>query len=398
MKMGQGMRLLHILPSIAPETGGPSFSIPMMCRSLADEGNEVCLLTTFWPREVSFPQVPEKRVEGNVTILLFPTKRNYFTGRLPYSPQLIEAIPKLAPGFHFTLVHSLWNPLATFAARKLRRLRLPYGIMTHGMLDPLVLRRKRWKKIPWLFLYEKKNIQKARLIVFTSERGREKGLGSGLSFQRTFIFPHIIDLAHWKTLPPRGSFEGKFPRVQGREVILFVGRINWVKNLDKLLCALSLLKKDRPKAMVVCAGPDNEGYRETLEKQAHTLGVSEDLLFTGILDRDDLKTAYARADVFALLSQKENFGLFVAEALAGGIPGVISEGVDIAPLFQFEKPIRVVRPDPLEIASALKAMLERSATIGLPDPEAQALAGREWGNNRARALVQTYREILEGPA
>ena len=150
--------------------------------------------------------------------------------------------------------------------------------------------------------------------------------------------------------------------------------------------------------MLVCAGPNNEGFRETLETQAHALGVSEDLLFTEILDRNDLKTAYARADVFALLSQKENFGLFVAEALASGIPGVISEGVDIAPLFQFEKPIRVVRTHPDEIAVALKSMLERSATIGLPDPEAQALAGREWGNNRAQALVQIYREILEGSA
>jgi len=270
----------------------------------------------------------------------------------------------------------------------------PYGIMCHGMLDPIVLRRKWWKKLPWLFMYEGENIEKASLIVFTSKRSRAKARTSGLSFQRTFIFPHILDLAHWKNLPSRENFEERFPQVKGREVILFVGRINWVKNLDKLIWALALFKEERPKAMVVCAGPDNEGYGKTLEKQARSLGMMEDLLFTGLLDRENLKAAYARADVFALLSQKENFGLFAAEALASGIPGVISEGVDIAPLFQSDRPIRVVRPHPGEIAIALKSLLERSATLGLPDPEAIALAEREWGNNQIQELLQTYREIL----
>ncbi|MCX5909218.1 MAG: glycosyltransferase [Deltaproteobacteria bacterium] len=388
------MSLLHILPSIAPETGGPSVSIPMMCKALADEGNRVVLFTTLWPRSILYPKGPEIKVENNVTIHLFPTKRKFLTGNLPYSPRLIEAIQRTARNVDFTLVHSLWNPLATFAARTLRRLEVPYGIMAHGMLDPLVLRRKWWKKTPWLYLYERENIEKARILIFTSQRCREKALDSNLSFQRTFIFPHIIDLAKWKRLPARGSFEEKFPPAKGREIILFVGRINWVKNLDKLLLALSILKNDRPQAMVVCAGPDNEGYQKILEKQALSLGISDSLLFTGILSREDLRAAYARADVFALISKKENFGLFVAEALACGIPGVISEGVDIAPLFRSKNPLRVVKPCPGEIAAALKVMLERSATVGVPDPEAWDLAEKEWGENKVHALVQTYREIL----
>lgn len=388
------MRLLHILPSIAPETGGPSVSIPMMCKALANEGNRVVLFTTLWPRRISYPKGPEVMVEGNVTIHLFPTQRIFLTGNLPYSPKLIEAIQRTARNVDFTLVHSLWNPLATFAARTLRRSGLPYGIMAHGMLDPLVLRRKWWKKIPWLYLYERENIENARLLIFTSQKCQEKAMKANLSVQRTFIFPHIIDLANWKRLPARGSFEEKFPPAKGREIILFVGRINWVKNLDKLVVALSILKKERPQAMLVCAGPDNEGFQKILEKQARSLGISDSLLFTGILGREDLRTAYARADAFALLSKKENFGLFVAEALASGIPGVISEGVDLAPLFCSEKPIRVVKPRPDEIAAALKVMLERSAAVGVPDPEAWELAEREWGGNKVGALVQTYREIL----
>ena len=90
------MRLLHILPSIAPETGGPSVSIPMMCKALADEGHRVVLFTTLWPRRILYPKGPEIKVENNMTIHLFPTKRNFLTGNLPYSPKLIEAIQRTA--------------------------------------------------------------------------------------------------------------------------------------------------------------------------------------------------------------------------------------------------------------------------------------------------------------
>lgn len=392
--MDRGLRLLHVLPSIAPETGGPSFSVSMMCQALAQAGNEVSLFTTDWPRKMDFLQIPEKRVERNITIHLFPTRRNYLVGHLPDSPKLIEALHAAARNFDFVLVHSLWNPIATYAAKTLRHLGMTYGIMDHGMLDPLVLRRNPWKKIPWMYLYERENIRKARLLVFSSEKGKRKALCSGLTFQRTFIFPHIIDVASWKDLPPRWVFEELFPQVRGREIILFVGRINWVKNLDQLILAFRLLKSNYPKAMLVLAGPDNEGYKRKLIDQAKTLAVAGDLLFTGMLDRENLKSAYSRADVFALISQKENFGLSLAEALAWGIPSVISEGVDIGSTLGNEKCLCVVKPDSSEIASALEAMLERSARVGVPDPEARALAEREWGRPKVWELLQTYREIL----
>lgn len=366
----------------------------MMCQALAQAGNEVSLFTTYWPRKIDLLQIPERKVEGNLSIYLFPTRRNFLIGHLPDSPKLIETLRATAANFDFALVHSLWNPVATYAAKTLRHLGVVYGIMDHGMLDPLVLRRNIWKKIPWLYLYERENIRKAQLLVFSSERGKMKALRAGLSFPRTFIFPHVIDIADWQKLPPRRVFEEHFPQVKGREVILFVGRINWVKNLDQLIMAFRLLKSNHPKAMLVLAGPDNDGYQKRLIDQAQTIGVGEDLLFTGMLNRESLKNAYSRADVFVLISKKENFGLALAEALACGIPSVISEGVDIGSSLKNQGCLCVVKPDIREIASALQAMLERSKHVGLPDPEAQALAEREWGRPKVLELIQTYREIL----
>jgi glycosyltransferase involved in cell wall biosynthesis len=192
-------------------------------------------------------------------------------------------------------------------------------------------------------------------------------------------------------------FEAKFPVVKGRVVILFVGRINWVKNLDKLLEALVSVRHKRPSAMLVCVGPDNDGYGLKLEKRAEMLGIGDSLLFTGMMNREDLKMAYSRGDVLALVSQKENFGLVVAEGLASGLPVVLSGGVDVGRSLPSGGPVRIVHPVPEEIAEALVSMLERSAASGLPDAEARSLAEKAWGDPQSslEGLINIFKEISE---
>jgi len=257
-----------------------------------------------------------------------------------------------------------------------------------------VLRRNRWKKIPWAFLWERRNVENAALIVLNTPAEERKARQSGWSLRRTFIFPHIVELQDWKVLPPRSQFEMQFPQVRGSEVILFAGRINWVKNLDKLIEALAIVRQTRPSAVLVCVGPDNNGYRVELERRAQALGIHQHILFTGLLDGEDLKAAYARGDVFALVSQKENFGLAAADALASGLPTVMSEGVDLCESWVSQGPVRRVSPTPEAIATALIDLLERSASLGLPDPEAQKLAEREWGESRILPLIATCQSLL----
>jgi glycosyltransferase involved in cell wall biosynthesis len=269
-----------------------------------------------------------------------------------------------------------------------------YLLMAHGMLDPVVLRRNRWKKIPWAFLWERHNVEDATLILFNSPAEERKARQSGWSLRRTFVFPHIVELEYWKVLPPRSQFERQFPQVRGSEVILFAGRINWVKNLDKLIEALAIVRQKRPSAILVCVGPDTDGHRAELERRAYASGIHKHVLFTGLLEGEDLKAAYARGDVFALVSQKENFGLAVADALASGLPAVVSEGVDFSQDWVSEGPVRRVSPRPEAIATALIDLLQRSASRGLPDTEAREFAEREWGESRIPSLMATWQSLL----
>ncbi|MCX5914042.1 MAG: glycosyltransferase [Deltaproteobacteria bacterium] len=389
------MRILHIVPSLAPETGGPAISVLRICSATAMAGNEVNVFSTGWPKDRSaIPGHILEHYSKYLTIKLFPTEPSPFKSRLPHSPLLVTAVARELNNFDMIVSHSLWNPLITFSMAQLRKANVIYCVMPHGMLDPLVFQRNSWKKVPWAFLWDRENIEKASLIIFNTVGEEEKGLNCGWHLRRTFLLPHLVEVSSWKSLPARSVFESLFPKVRGCEVILFVGRINWVKNLDKLIDALSMVRQARPSAMLVCVGPDSDGYQFTLEQRAYRKGLNNHILFTGMLAGDHLKAAYGRGDVFAFVSQKENFGLAAADALASGLPVVLSEGVDLGKDWVSEGPIRRVNPTPPEIAKAIIELLERSARVGLPDSDAQALAEREWGANRILALIGTYRSLF----
>jgi glycosyltransferase involved in cell wall biosynthesis len=155
-----------------------------------------------------------------------------------------------------------------------------------------------------------------------------------------------------------------------------------------------LVRHRRPAAILVCIGPDSDGLRAKLEGHAKAVGLNGHVLFTDMLEGEDLKAAYARGDVLALVSKKENFGLVAAEALASGLPVVLSEGVDLGKNWVSEGPVRRVQPTPESIAKALIDLLERSSNRGLPDMEARALAEREWGGSRIFSLIAEYQSIL----
>jgi glycosyltransferase involved in cell wall biosynthesis len=390
----RSLRILQIVPSLEQKTGGPTRSVPALGKALAKLGHKVVLYTTTWPefgyRDKYSVQMEE---DAGYEINTFPAQRSPFFPNLPYSPALVQAVIKHSREFDIVHNFSLWNPVATFSLRALRRLGAVYCLSPLGMLDPVVIRRNRWKKIPWRLIWERANIENAALIHFTArlEEDRAKGYWK---LNQTIIVPQVVDLEDWKVLPDRSTMESRFPQMRNREVILFVGRINWVKNLDILLNSLEAVRQQRPKAMLVCAGPDNEGYQAALEKQASNLGLADHILFAGMLQGNDLKSAYARADALALVSQKENFGHAAAEALACGIPVVLSTGVGLGSDWPASAAVRRVDPTPEKISAALIQVLERSVLRGLPDPEARSLADRFLGVFPGAKIAEAFLSIL----
>jgi|WetSurSiteA1Bulk_404760.scaffolds.fasta_scaffold03662_4 glycosyltransferase involved in cell wall biosynthesis len=391
----RSLRILLIVPSLDPETGGPTISVPALGKALVKLGHTVTLYTTTWPVYGDHDNLSIQPAEDSgYEIVTFPAQRSPLFPHLPYSPALVRAVIKDSRNFDIVHNFSLWNPVATFSLRALRQSGITYCLSPLGMLDPVVLRRNRWKKLPWRIFWERANIEEAALIHFTASLEEERARGYW-RLKNTIVVPHVVDLENWKSLPDRSVMETRFPKLQGKEVILFVGRINWVKNLNLLLISLAAVRQERPGAVLVCTGPDNEGYQSVLEKQAQALGISDHVVFTGMLQGNDLKSAYARADALALVSQKENFGHAAAEALACGIPVVLSSAVGVGADWPSSGAVHRVAPDPQQIASALIQVLERSARRGLPDPDARSLAERFLGEFPGARIAAAYQSLVD---
>ena len=353
------------------------------------------LYTTTWPhKEPALPHSGEQQVIGGVATHFYATKASPWGSRLPHSPALLDAVAEHASEFDIVVTHSLWNPVATFAGRILRKSNKKYCVMPHGMLDQIVLKRGNWKKSAWALLWERRNVEQSALIIFNTQTEKEKAHSCGWNLPQSMVMPHVIDLSAWKNLPPRREFDAMFPQVCGREVILFVGRINWVKNIGKLIESLAIVRHIRPAAALVCVGPSDNGHRAELERKVQELKLGDSVMFTGMLTGEQLKAAYARGAMLALVSQKENFGLVVAEALASGLPVVVSTGVDLSSEWPSTGPVRRVTPTTENIAAAILDLLEKTDGQKARDDEARKLAEKEWGSSRVEKLLSAYSTIL----
>jgi len=385
------MRILMVIPSINLLTGGPANSTVLRARELAARGHHVQLFSTLWP-ELGRP-VEETIEQNGLQIKLFPAVSLPGLSHVPYSKALVVELTQVLHEFEVVHVASLWNPLITRVMMILRRRRVPYVLTPHGMMDPIVFSRHWIGKTCWAWLFERRNVESASLVIFTSEGEESKAKARGWRIPKSLVLPNVIELSQGQNLPPRNQIELKYPQLNAKEVVAFVGRINWVKNLEILVAAIARLRARGRDVALLCAGPDTDGYQAGLERLADDLGMHDAVVFTGMLEGKELLAAFARADTLALVSQKENFGRAAAEALAAGVPVVLSDGVDLGKHWP-APPVWRVQQNSDSIADGLNAALDYSRVAGLPANKARNLAQQEWGNSYIESLISSYQTIV----
>jgi glycosyltransferase involved in cell wall biosynthesis len=169
----------------------------------------------------------------------------------------------------------------------------------------------------------------------------------GLKAVRVDIIPNGIDL-------PCVGERRAFVTQCSEPVILSIGRLSWKKGLDRLIEAIAHL----PRAKLVIAGNDEEGYLNRLKEIASSVGVSNRVHFVGPAYGEDKWRLLAAADVFALPSYSENFGIAVLEAMAAGLPVVVTPEVGLAAEVAACEAGLVADGEPRRFAAALALLLD----------------------------------------
>jgi len=319
------MRILHIVGSINPAAGGPTEAIRLIIR-YRPAGFEA---------EVATLDSPDAPFLGDFP---FPVHALGRQKKSWYSPKLIPWILKNRHRFDGVIVHGLWEftglaALIAIAGHK------PFLVFTHGMLDPYFKRRyplKHMKKWVYWLLAQYWILRSASYVLFTTELERQL---APKTFWLWHWNPMVVSYGSDPQIPEIGelapAFYERCPELDveddGRSYLLYLSRIHPKKGCDLLIKAFTIVASAHPKLHLIMAGPDATDMRKTLQPIVDEAGLADRVHWPGMLKGNAKWGAFAISDAFVLPSHQENFGIAVAEALACGLPVLISDQVNIAP-------------------------------------------------------------------
>jgi glycosyltransferase involved in cell wall biosynthesis len=353
------MRLLHIVPTYLPASryGGPLYSVHALCAALARRGHEVHVYTTNVDGPGVSPVPVDRPVEmDGVQVSYFVTGRGR---RLYRSPAMGARLAASTAGFDVIHLHSVFLWPTAVAAAAARRCNVPYVLSPRGMLVADLIRRKsRWAKTAWIELFERRNIEGAAAVHVTADIEAEELARLGLRAGKVAVIPNGIDV------PTGTRAAADAERTSPGRRVLFLGRISWKKGLDRLIPAMAHV----PGADLLIAGNDEENYTPTLRALAERCGVAGCVRFLGPVYGADKWHLMATADVFALPSYSENFGIAVLEAMACGVPVIVTPEVGLASAVREAGAGQIVEGDAESIGRALAQLIadpNRRRALGL---------------------------------
>src|SRR5579862_197938 len=344
--MMRPLRILQCVGDIDPAMGGSVEAARQLSVALARLGHAPELVTLR-------PARPEWTANWSGTShCAGPADTRYL-----YSSRLPAWVREHAAGYDAVLIHGLWRYTSVGVWRGLRQSGVPYFVFPHGMLDPYFRRAcpgKHLQKLACWLAAERFVLRDARAVFFACERERVLARGT---FRPYACREKVVGLGISPPPPPgatRSTLFARFPELLGKRVVLFLGRLHPKKGCDLLVQAFSRVANLDRRLHLVMAGPDQGGWQARLQAVAQGCAIASRVTWTGPLYGDGKWEAMRAAEVFALPSHAENFGIAVAEALGCGLPVLISSQVSIAPDVEADG-AGLVAPDDLAGSTATLA-------------------------------------------
>ena len=391
------MRILHILPLITARAGGPIAFATEGAEALAPLEVTSTLFATDMghnPSAGTYRRVASSELPANADCLdlhLFPVRQPH---RLAYSPEMAERIDEVLNRYDLVHIHSLWLFPQFAAQRAARRARVPYVVSPHGALDPYLRRHGRLRKALADAAWQRRMLRAASLLHITTEEEGQLIADVAPGTPRC-----TVPVGVWTSRLHCGGdgdrFRSRFLAGSSNEIVLFLGRITYKKGLDLLIRSFTQAARTSRDATLVIAGPDDEDLQPRLELLVRQLGLTERVVFTGPLYRDERADAFAAATVWALSSYTENFGVAVIEALAAGLPTIVSTEVNLAGVIRDSDAGVVAGTDPEEFGAALAGLLQDHTRRAELASRARSLASRYDWPAVAPELKAMYLRALE---
>ena len=367
------IRAIHIVAGLHPRSGGPSRTVIELTDALAMlPGCDTYLLSQ---RSKGDPIAASGNRKVVRRIVELGTNLGAIHG-LGIRREIEEQVGR--EGDMVVHAHGVWLAPNLWASRLAHSRSIPVVIQPRGMLEPWALNNNRWKKRIALAIWQRRALERAALLVATSDMEYESLRSLGL-IQPIAIIPNGVPRCEGEE-PPEDNEAREEPRT-----VLFLSRIHPKKGLGLLIEAWRRL--DTVGWRLRIAGPDDGGHLDHVLWMVERLGVGHNVSYVGEVDGAAKWREFERASLFVLPTFSENFGVVVVEALSHGLPVVCSRGAPWKSLVE-NGCGWWVNPDIEGIAAALKdAMALTDGERGLMGARGRALARRfDW----ARIAEETF--------
>ncbi|MEC4989703.1 MAG: glycosyltransferase [Oscillatoria sp. PMC 1068.18] len=389
------MKVLHVIPSVSLALGGPTQVVLNLVKNLRECGVEAEIATTNddGKKLLDVPLNQRSEYEGVPVWFLprfSPPLKEYI-----FSADLARWLWQNIPNYDLVHTHYLFSFASTAAAAIARKHQVPYLVRTIGQLTPWALAQSQLKKQVYTTLIERRNLSHAAAIHCTASGEATDVRNFGINTP-SFILPLGVKKMLTLPLAPE-KIRQKYGISPEIPIILFLSRLHYKKRPDFLIQALGKLAEDNYQFHLILAGSGEAEYINYLEDLATSLGVSSCTSFAGFVSGEAKELLLQGADLFVLPSFSENFGVAIAEAMAAGLPVIVTPGVQIAPeIASFEAG--------LVVDNSVEAVKEAIASL-LTSPELRQQMGtngkllvteRYAWEKIANHLVNVYTSILEG--
>jgi len=306
------MKVLHVADGIDPSSGGGTAERTFqLAKALQRAGVSCTVLCT----SEGLGAKRHAELEGIRLVAVRSLLRRFLLPAI--SGRRIAALVAEADVIHFT---GHWSVLGARVCLAALRLNKPYVYCPAGALR--IFGRSVWIKRIYNRVVGRRIVKGASRCFAVTELEREQFHEYGVSDERIVLLPNGVD-PDSTAVPDVVSFRARY-ELDGKQVVLFLGRLSPIKGPDLLLEAFAAIAERHPDAVLVFAGPD-DSLGLQLRAQARDVGLSERVRFVGFLAGQAKQDALAAADLLAVPSRREAMSLVALEAGLQGTPVMLTD-------------------------------------------------------------------------
>jgi glycosyltransferase involved in cell wall biosynthesis len=365
------MKILHIIPSVSLVRGGPSQAVLEMVWALRQQGVDAEIATTNDDADhcldVPLGQLIDYPVNAysqdsaisirTVPVRFFPrfSPNNKAIREFACSFSFTAWLWKNVQSYHCLHIHAIFSYTTPMAMAIARAQQIPYIVRPLGALCHWSLQQGKAKKQKYLNLI-KPYLESAQAIHFTSEQERQEVEICGLKVPN-FTLAHGLDLPPLITDAP-AQLRSKLNLPADQPVILFLSRIHRKKGLEPLIAALEQVASQS--FQFVIAGSGDADYESQIHARIANSALVDRTHFVGFVTGDEKQYLLQGADLFVLPSHSENFGIAVLEAMAAGLPSLITPSIGLAPIIEQHQLGWIVSQEAEPISNAIMDFFRQS--------------------------------------